>query len=108
MKKVLNKEIRRQIKAADRLIIEEGGCTHAYTWYGWWGAPVSKYADKGDRRHIRAAAKIAVKAFARDCEGHFTRPAKERAEAREQLAAVIFAAADEATCRWLAEQEAAE
>lgn len=98
----MKKEIKRQIKAANRLIVTNDWGGDAYLIYGWVTRPLSREIWKlSDKRKVRAAAKVAVKAFARNSDGSFRRCGKVRAAARNSLAEVIFRLADKALVEML-------
>ena len=91
----MKKVIRREIRRADKIIVENDWMGVAYLHYGLLWRPTSRNAWRiSDRRAIKAAAKDAVKAFAKNADGTFRRCAKVRAEARMRLARVIFERAD--------------
>lgn len=94
MKKM--KEIKHQIKQAIRL-------TQAEDWNAIDGVLLETVANRPmewirynriNRRPVLSAAKIAVKAFAKNADGSFRRCGAFRAEARRNLAEVIFRTAN--------------
>lgn len=98
----MKKEIRREIRRADKIIVEGDWAGSAFCQHGWVWRPTSRNAWRiSDRRAIKAAAKEAVKAFARNADGSFRRCGKVRADARMNLARVIFERADACMCAML-------
>lgn len=98
----MKKEIRREIRRANKVIVRDDWAGVAYLHYGWLWRPTSWNAWRiSDRRAIKAAAKEAVKAFARNADGSFRRCGKVRADARMNLARVIFERADACMCAML-------
>lgn len=96
----MKKEIRKQIRAANRVIIDyewaKEGCT-VFNHYGWlWQPTYRNVYGRSDRRAVKRAAKEAVKAFAKNADGSFRRCGKVRAAARLNLARVIFDRAEKA------------
>lgn len=90
----MNKEYRKQIRAANKIISREERVGVAYNMGCIW-KPVSKNAWRlSDRRVIKAVAKQTAKAFRKNADGTFRFCAKVRAEARRYLAEVIFNRAD--------------
>ena len=92
----MKKEIKFQVKQAIRLTRAEG-------WNAIDGVLLETVANwpmkwirdnRINRRPILAAAKIAVKAFAKNADGSFRRCGAFRAEARRHLAEVIFRTAN--------------
>lgn len=97
-----NKEIKKQIKAADRVIVAEDMAGNAFHWYGWVTRPQYREIWKpSDKRKVKAAAKVTVKAFAKNPDGTFRRCAAVRAAARMALAKLIFELADESMVEML-------
>lgn len=91
----MKKEIRREIRRADKIIVENDWLGVAYLLYGRIQHPTSRNAWRiSDRRAIKAAAKDAVKAFAKNADGTLRRCEKVRDEASMRLARVIFERAD--------------
>lgn len=101
----MNREMRKQIKAANHLIVTNDWFGEAFSVYGLVTPPQSREIWKlSDKRKVRAAAKVAAKAFAKNKDGTFRRCGKVRAKARNALAEVICELADKALVEMLGEE----
>ena len=103
-KRIMKQAIKFQIHRANQFIIQNDWAGSAFCQHGWTSRPTSQNAWRtSDKRAIKAAAKLAAKAFERNPNGTYRRCWQVRAAARQHLARTIFERADACMCAMLEE-----
>ena len=99
----MKKDLKKQIKAAFRLIAagyKSGDCASRYG--GWYyRLDDRRYIDRRGWKVIRAAARQAVKAFKKNANGTFRRCAAVRVAARQAVIDAIESAVNRGVCAFV-------